>query len=267
MVDGLPTWLTGVWQRLSIETVDGTRDTTTQVFYLQTPSWYGDIRIPGNRPNLRAYSSLKELTYDDALALARQQGFSGTAALDNDVCQWHRYIDYQPPSTIRDIGRLSWQGDIMIEDGIDVAYREEWKRIDDGDGDFTAIAISAPLNAAQSYLASIVIAGDIFIYTRARSTPLSTDSTLQDSLLHDPDRFSQYLDCEISYGVCRTGTVPWEIKLSTLPWREGQSLWKIDTLSVDLAQGEVVQRLDGDQTVHARRWKIYHWGTGNVFKE
>lgn len=36
------------------------------------------------------------------------------------------------------------------------------------------------------------------------------------------EQIVEYLDCEFSVGRVRGGSVPWEIELSTLPWREGR---------------------------------------------
>ncbi len=96
----IPHWLTGVWQRLSIETADGQKDTTTQVVYIQTPSCYADIRIPGgdedflfqNRLTLCNKASFTELSEPEIAALARQQGFAGVTEFNQSVCCWHRYM-------------------------------------------------------------------------------------------------------------------------------------------------------------------------------
>ncbi len=40
----------GVWQRSLLQT-DSFTDTSSIVFWLQTASWYADIRIPSGRPD------------------------------------------------------------------------------------------------------------------------------------------------------------------------------------------------------------------------
>jgi hypothetical protein len=78
MTNPVPDWLKGLWKRVSIETPEGARDTQTQVFYLQTSSCFGDLRVPIDRPNLKV-ASFSSLTRNNVLALSRQQGFSGIA--------------------------------------------------------------------------------------------------------------------------------------------------------------------------------------------
>lgn len=271
MVDGtIPAWLTGVWQRLSFETEDGFRDTTTQVIYLQTPSCYGDLRIPGDRPNVRDKTSVHDLTSAEMLALSEQQGFAGISVVRENVCRWYRYIDYQPPTGLRDIGALHWEGEILIEEGIDAPYREEWQRIDDGNGDFTALILPSPTSVLDGdggrWEASIVTAGDWFVYARNRETMLTSANSLTTLVAKETDNAQQQglLNCEIAVGRCASGQVPWEIQHSTLPWREGQGLWEGSSLAIALADGYLFQTLDTPElTMH--QWVIREWGTGKAF--
>ena len=73
MAEFVPPALTGVWRR-EVLTAPGRRDDTTRVFWLQTRSWYADIRVKADRP-LRAAAGFAD--YDDAelVKLAASQGF------------------------------------------------------------------------------------------------------------------------------------------------------------------------------------------------
>jgi hypothetical protein len=263
MTSTIPTWLAGVWKRLSLETEDG-RDTTTQVIYLQTPSCYGDLRIPVDRPELGDRTSLTDLTTAEILALSKQQGFSGIAIVNDNRCQWHRYIDYQPPTPFRDIGTLQWDGELWIEEGIDAPYREEWQKIDDGNGDFSALVL--PSDVEGRWKACIVTAGDWFVYSRNRLDGLPNADSLETLVTQTSDLTQQQtlLDCEISVGRCASGQVPWEIQQSTLPWREGQALWAGSTLEINLSDGHVVQTVNSPN-LSSLQWDICAWGTGKVF--
>lgn len=268
MSSTVPNWLRGLWKRVSIETPDGARDTQTQVFYLQTSSCFGDLRVPIDRPDLK-HSSFTSLTQKDVAALTRQQRFAGITQFEQGQCQWLRYIDYQPPQPIRDIGLLHWQGDLLIEDGVDQAYREEWQKIDDGSGDYTALVLPASDTSdhASTWQASLVIAGDYFIYSRNRPIALPAAETLADCLTHaiDFEQQQNHLACEISFGLCRSGRVPWEVMRSTIPWREGVALWSLSDLVVDLDRQQVLQTIHQADTSRVQRWKIHEWGTGTAF--
>jgi len=253
----LPNWLTGVWRRLSIE-IDEGYDNTTQVIWLQTHCCFGDIRIPANRPNLSGKFSLEELNDTEKIALSKQQGFAGIATLEGSTCQWHRYIDYQPFSSVQDIGKFYWEGDILIELGVEASYKEEWQQIDDGQGDFTALVAFAPSNT-ETWQGCLVTAGDYFIYIWNRNLILPPADSLTALMMSDRLQ-TTYLDCEISFGVCNSGRVPWEIRLSTLPWREGQSLWSLEDLQIDWEEGKVIQAIATPQGQQFRHWTIQEGG-------
>jgi hypothetical protein len=262
--------LAGVWQRRSIEK-DGQKDMTTQVIWLQTPKCFGDIRIPIDRPKFSSDTSWAELTESDALALSKQQGFAGVTQLEGSLCQWHRYLDYQPFNGLRDIGSLHWEQDILIELGIDSIYKEEWQRLDDGSGDFTALVLSTQqsLESDSSWQGCLVTAGDYFIYALNRSSPLPASESLTSLLLNsrqDPSQQLRYLDCEISFGRCKLGHIPWQIERSTLPWREEQSLWSLSDLDLDLDNGQVIQTVNHSTEKQTRHWKVWEWGTALLQK-
>ncbi len=251
--------LVGVWRRRSIETGDGHIDTTTQVFWLQTHSCFGDIRIPIDRVPCLGHHSLDEVTEAAAVSLSHQQGFGGITHVEGETCQWHRQIDYQPPNGSRDIGLLAWEQDILIELGVDASYREEWERIDDGTSGCIALVLEPDetADASSGWNGCFVCVGDYFVQILEGRTALPQADSLKDLLESAPDaaQRQRYLNCEISFGRRSGGQIPWEIELSTFPWREGQSLWNWDDLQVDLTQGYMTQTMNnmGQQ----RRWKIY----------
>ena len=182
------------------------------------------------------------------------------------TCQWHRYIDYQPFTGNRDIGSLQWEGELLIEWGVEANYREEWQRLDDGQSDFTALTLAA-VSSSQPWQGCLVTAGDYFIYVYNRAIALPPADTLTTLLTSaTPDQRVTYLDCEISFGVCRSGTVPWEIRLSTLPWKQGRSLWNLANLQLDPDQGHILQTTHHDNESQTQHWKIQEWGTGIIFE-
>lgn len=251
--------LVGVWRRRSIETSDGHKDTTTQVFWLQTHSCFGDIRIPIDRVPCLGHRSLDELTEEAAIALSHQQGFGGITHVEGETCQWHRQIDYQPPNGSRDIGLLAWEQDILIELGVDASYREEWERIDDGASGCIALVLEpdAATDASSGWKGCFVCVGDYFVQILEGRTALTQADSLKallESAPNDTQR-QRYLNCEISFGRRSGGNIPWEIELSTFPWQEGQSLWDWDDLQVDGTQKYMTQTMHN--VGQHRRWKIY----------
>jgi hypothetical protein len=216
----VPVWLRGLWRRRSIEWPDGRRDDTTIVYWLQTESAFADIRIPAERPNLRGRATLAELAPDERLALAAQAGFAGWTELSGDRCLWHRTIDYQPPSGVPDEGRLKREGGVLIEDGVHEPYVEVWEPVDCGSGPIRTVARSTSDGLRQLF----VMHGDVFMLVRARRMELPQAASLAALLTAAASNACvELLDCEISLGWRSRGARPWEIRHSTLPFREGTS--------------------------------------------
>src|SRR4249920_1982597 len=68
---------TGAWQRDWIQRSGGVRDHSTMVRYVQTPSVFGDLRIPGDRPAPAHAASFADLSDAELAQLATQNGFAG----------------------------------------------------------------------------------------------------------------------------------------------------------------------------------------------
>jgi hypothetical protein len=93
---------TGLWRRTLLIETDGTRDTDTNVLWLQGLSLFVDVRGPG-------------------------AGFAGRLDQRLDVFEWTRLVDLQP-SGLPDAGRMSWDGDTLVEVGVHADYTEHWER-------------------------------------------------------------------------------------------------------------------------------------------
>lgn len=72
----------------------------------------------------------------------------------------------------------------------------------------------------------LVVAGDHFVYARARAKELPKDTSLRDFVKGSATREDKLaaLDCELSFGLVRLGSVPWQVVYSTLPSREGKTV-------------------------------------------
>jgi hypothetical protein len=219
----LPSWFPGVWTREWIER-KGVRTDLFDIHFLQTPSLFGDVRIPRDRPSLAHAHSFADLTDAELLLLAKQRAFAGTTTIDGALATWHHEIDFQPSDSSADIGRLERIDDgHMLEHATDSSYVEAWRSLDNGAGRFLALRV----DRAGRLDLLLLIVGDHFVYARNRSADLPQAESL-DSLIAvthaTRSQIISYLDCEFSTGLVRGGTMPWAIQQSTLPWREGKRL-------------------------------------------
>ncbi len=213
----VPEAYVGLWQRTLLR-APGVEDTTTRVYWLQTPSWHADIRVPADRPVLSDRDGLAALTPEEMRALARQQGFAGITEVEGELCRWHRRLDYQPPSGFNDIGRMQFEGpDRLLEYGVEQDYFEIWERVP-GSGESEVLEHDDP-NGRPAVLLSL---GPWVMFVRARSAAPGRATGLVElvAAADDPRRVA-LLDFEISFGRRDGAGKAWRTELSTLPWLEG----------------------------------------------
>ncbi len=203
----VPEHYLGVWQRTLLTTTSGVHDTATQVYWLQTASLFADLRIPSPLP----FSPAER---------AAQAGFAGVTAVEGERCQWHRAIDFQPPSGCDDIGRMRFERpDYLLEDGLDGSYHEVWERLPESLGRNWGTWLVA-LDGRQGCL---LLAGDYFLFAASRPQPLAAGESLLARLERGVPA-APLLDFELSFGCHQQGRQPWIIALSTLAERIGQAL-------------------------------------------
>ena len=211
--------LSGLWRRSLIAWPDGRSDSTTEVFWLQGPRHYADLRVPAGRPRFSGIKSLRDLDWTMLRFMARQEGFFGRFDIVDSVGYWHRAFDYQPDSGVADRGRLAFENGILIERGVDLPYVEHWARPLACD---SAMALSLATDAGT--LGCLVMAGDAFIYARDRATPLPRGATLNQMIdgAASLKTAQELFDCEISFG--RRHGDDWRIECSSHRYREGRAL-------------------------------------------
>ncbi len=88
----------GLWRRTLLIEKDGSRDTATEVTWLQGVTAFVDSR-----------------------------GFAGTLHDDGGVFEWRRSVELQPAAE-PDVGEMRWEGDTLVETGVHADYVEHWVR-------------------------------------------------------------------------------------------------------------------------------------------
>jgi hypothetical protein len=235
----LPTWLPGVWTREYISR-GGARSDLFAVHYLQTPTLFADFRIPRDRPDMSHASSFADLSDTELLSLAKQRGFAGFTSSSGALATWHHEVDFQPADSEPDIGRLERVDDAhMLEHALDSSYVESWTSVTPGERRFLAIRVERNGKLVRMLL----VAGDQFLFVRNRGRELPAAESLDSLIIRSHasrTRIIEYLDFELSYGVVRGDSARWQIRQSTLPWREGHTLDFVRELGVDNDTGAIV---------------------------
>jgi len=245
-----PAWMRGLWTREWIER-KGVRVSPFSVHYLQTPSVFGDMRIPVDRPAFAGARSFADLSDADLRMLARQRGFTGPVTAQGDTVTWHHEIDFQPPDPSPDIGRMERvEPGRMYEHALDDSYIESWRSVTSGDDAFLVVRVERKGRLDRMLL----VAGDYFLYVRNREADLpeaeSLDSLIQGSHASRAQVIA-WLDCEFSTGRVHADSLPWTIHRSTLPWREGRHLGFADDISVRPGSAALRVRVSSSE-----RWSV-----------
>ncbi|MGW0182648.1 hypothetical protein [Nocardia sp. NPDC003345] len=215
--------LTGVWRRTCLEWIDGTRDTTTAVTWLQAGRHYADLRRPADRPDFRAVSCLRDLTRPHLEWMSRQEGFAGTLATDPAdpaVFTWARSMDIEPFHAVPDTGTLHMEADTLVERGRLQPYLEHWQR--DTPSDALPAAALTLVERATGRHGFLLRAGADYAYVRDRPPVRDHGPDLPRAVAAaDREHAQDLVDIEISIGRVRDG---WPITHSSLPFREHSRL-------------------------------------------
>lgn len=118
----------GHWHRAWLKSL-ALNDCDTTVHWMQCGALYADIRIPPNRPDVRGATALADLPNATLMALLRAEGFAGAVELREDVCTWHREINWHGRPEGEDSGYLEFnRSDQLTETGVLGDYAELWNR-------------------------------------------------------------------------------------------------------------------------------------------
>ncbi len=249
--------LAGLWTRSLIAWPDGRRDTETKVSWLQGIATYADIRqlpaLAGQFPHVRC---LRDLTMEDCAKLATQQGFAGIFAAGAGSFEWLRSIDYQPSRAGGDVGQLYWQGDILVEEGVQGDYVEHWHRAPAAT--LLPCAALTLRGLEDGRWGSLLRVGEMFAYARDRQGR-AVGENLAECIAGAADLKTVHalVDLEISFGqILADG---WCITRSTLPFRERMMFHHGMSGTAGLHVGD----LTPEGAARAQRWEIVA-SEGNV---
>jgi len=123
----------GLWRRTAIRRSDGSSDTRTAVWWLQSPRFHVDLRIPAERPALLRAAQLASLPAAQVAGFAAQTGFAGSTYVDGARCTWQPEIAFPTLGDDVDAGIMRFDSaDALHETGIDGSYDEDWRRTPTG---------------------------------------------------------------------------------------------------------------------------------------
>lgn len=248
----------GLWRRLPSPGA-----LSAQAYWMQTYSLFAQLRIPAKRPAFPSATRLTELSAEQLLWLSRQEGFAGRALFEGQRLQRERVLSFQPPSG-PDLAHVFLSGGLLVEEGIEKNYVDEWQTIADcATDDLAALELIEDCESdgrRPARAGFLLVLGDYFLFAMERRPPFDSAEPLP-SLVErapDPEAKAALLDCEISFGRRRGSRTPWEIRLSTLPFREGRAVFDREPLPVLRPDGTCIQVFEAG----TRRWEVREWSPG-----
>jgi hypothetical protein len=256
----------GVWQRRSLERKGKAADAATLAFWIQTDALQASLCIPAGRPDAHGKTSLAE--YDEAglLWLARQEGIAGMTLADGDLLHRRRQIDFQPTRGRDNTHRIRFEDDLLIAKNLQGSSTETWQRLAGTEGESITLRLleeSVQAGKPITRKGYLLAVSDHFLFVRDRPSFTRQAASLED-LFEAQDleaaAMAAYLDCEFSYGQRTGGDLPWQIQHSTLPWREGKSLFGAGQFeSLHAGGSALIQHGQGRFGSVTRRWSIQEW--------
>lgn len=251
MAGEVPYEVRGLWRR-EVITAPGFRDETTQVVWLQTQSWYADLRVAADRPFRPGADSFAAYDDDELKAMAGVQGFAGQLTVADGVCFWRRDLDFQPPSSSPDEGRYSLSGEVLVEDGIHADYQEIWRRAPQSVE--PAAAFRLETSGARSGI--LVVAGRFMIEFVSREGPAPQGANLAEAVeaaLTKGDRATaeDLLSTRIRFAE-RGEDGRWITQLSSMPWLQDRPVWAAGAAVIDAGEGLLMAAVGAESD----RWRL-----------
>lgn len=210
----------GLWERTLLERYSEgtlTSDRPAQVFWMQSPLWHADLRIPLDRPDFGGVDGLDDCSDEQLAFIAGQEAFFGITKVDGLVCTWLRLFDLRP-GTALDIGRMEFQdADLLFERGIAEDYLEHWSRRENSVPSGGEAALQR--DGAGRFL---LTSGDWRIRVAPRApAPANADLYAPLDRLGRDDLLWR---ASLEITLCERRGSDWIAVMSTHPWIEGQSV-------------------------------------------
>lgn len=229
---------------------DGTRDTTTEVYWLQSVSLFADLRVPADRPAGTGKTGFDNYTDAELTRLARMSGFGGVLEVEGSVCRWLHALDFHPAGRAPDEAHFRLDGDVLVETGIHANYEEIWHRVTPPGAPSAAFCSDEPGREGI-----LVVAGGFFLSIESRSSILPEAESLaalveRDLAASDRNSAIVHLDMRIAHG--RAGG-DWPIVRSTHPWLEETGLFAGQMVAFDGNKLEIAGN---------RRWRLVESNVG-----
>ena len=260
--DNVPDKYKGAWQQLPSGEKTGE---VPRSYWLQTKRLHASILVPPGRPDFSGKESLSEMNQDELMWLASQQAIAGACIVKDESLHRRRQIDYQSSRGKANERIMRFEGDDLWEGSPNSSEHLVWHKISEPDAESIALRFQDETDITDisgQRKGLLLVVGDYFMYVRDRGyfVPQSESlSTLIECREYAHQQIVELLDFEVSFGVRRSGNVPWQIQLSTLPFREGKPLMTESGFEALSKDGGSLLKMNRGGKVVLRHWSVDDW--------
>jgi len=257
----VPAWMMGLWRRHIISFADGSSDTDTQVFWLQSRNFSIDLRLPRPADIVPGGVPLTFRSPGQWRVIANYEGWVAHSRWDGAQLSWSDPTAYQFDDRWPEPAPLQRIGNCMLEVAPSGAYAEDWRLQASADGPLVGLRLIEEVDlrtGRQRHVGGgLIVSGDFAGLVLGRADPRKEPGSLEQAVLaaqSQPEALARLLGFEASIA-CGALDRGFEVTHSTVPGRPGTMLFPLDGFAFQ-ADGTVIQEIRQGDAVCLRRFTV-----------
>ena len=211
----VPAWMLGLFRRHCISFADGSSDTDTQVFWLQSRNFSIDLRLPVTAQLITDARPWQEYSAEELTVLANHEGWVAESIWDGLRLSWHEPTSLQLHNRWPEPALLQRIGNCMMEFADSNAYVEDWRLQPSAPGPLIGLRLqeerALDTGALRRRGGGLIICGEHAGMVLGRAVEPDEGRDLRDQVadaLGDPERLGRLLDMETSLARGSLGGCP-----------------------------------------------------------
>ena len=234
----VPDWMMGLYRRRIIAFADGTSDTATQVFWLQSRNFSIDLRLPRDDGLVARAVPWAEYSAAELNVLGNYEGWAARSSWDGEQLVWHDPVALQLHDRWPEPAPLRRVGNCMIEFAPSGAYVEDWRLQPSKPGPLVGLRLLEQREVDSGRLlhrgGGLIVSGDHAGLVLGRPEPVAGAGPLVQQILAasgDGEALGRLMGFETSMA-CGSVLEGFAVTHSTCPARIGQPVFPLDGFSI-----------------------------------
>jgi hypothetical protein len=245
----VPASVLGCFRRRSITFYNGTTDSATTVYWLQSRGLSADFRFGPASFRSKGRKHLADYTDSQIKEAALREGGLSQTAWDGQLMKWFDWTAFQVHDKWPEPASLRRVGDCIIEFAPSGAYVEDWRLQSSPPGSLIGLRLIEERKADTGEVlhrgGGLIICGQYGAFVRGRPSPLQGPGVLIEQVrknIRDRAFLQSVFSCDASFGIRSEQGGSFYVAFSTDPRREGEPLLAMNAFSFDEASQSVLQR-------------------------